>query len=218
MRKPNNPKAEAKTEEPSTREAILRAAGRVFLKKGYEGASMDQVAQESGAGRRTVYNHFPSKKALFDATVALLWEGMQLDNVIPRKGSARSPEQALCEIGNTIADFWVPEDAIAFARMIISEGGRFPELTQGFATFGRGPVRRAVSDYLRSLHESRALKIPDPELAAAQFIGLITTLLVWNRVIDRSSAPSKERRRYVVDEAVRTILCRYSIESDRESS
>lgn len=110
-----------------------------------------------------------------------------------------------------IADFWTPDEAVAFARMVISEGSRFPELTQSFVTFGRVPARRAVIEYLRTLNESKVLKIPDPELAAAQFIGLISSLLLWNRVIDRSNAPSKERRQYVVDEAVDTILCRYRI-------
>lgn len=172
---------------------------------------MDLVAQESGAGRRTVYNHFPSKKSLFEATVALIWEGMQLRSVIPGKESTRKPEEALRDIGNAIAEFWISEDSVAFARMIISEGGRFPELTQGFNTFGRDPARRTVTEYLRTLHKSRVLRISDAELAAAQFIGLITALLVWNRVIDRSGAPSKERIRYVVSEAVQMILSRYRI-------
>ena len=170
---------------------------------------MDLVASESGAGRRTVYNHFSSKKDLFDAMVSLLWENMPLEKIVSSIANAANPEEALNEIGNAIADFWAPDEAVAFARLVISEGGRFPELVESFLTFGRVPARRAVVGYLKSLTESKVLKIPDTELAAAQFIALINSLLLWNRVIDRSVAPSKERRELVVSEAVKMILGRY---------
>jgi len=202
-------RANNEREISTTRLAILRAAGRVFLEKGYGGTSMDLVASESGAGRRTVYNHFSSKKDLFDAMVSLLWENMPLEKIVSSIANAANPEEALNEIGNAIADFWAPDEAVAFARLVISEGGRFPELVESFLTFGRVPARRAVVGYLKSLTESKVLKIPDTELAAAQFIALINSLLLWNRVIDRSVAPSKERRELVVSEAVKMILGRY---------
>ncbi|WP_442949235.1 TetR family transcriptional regulator [Nostoc sp.] len=42
------------SKEPTKRQAILRAAARTFLARGYEGTSMELVAAESGAGRQTV--------------------------------------------------------------------------------------------------------------------------------------------------------------------
>jgi len=209
MVKAGSPKVNNERERSATRLAILRAARRVFLEKGYEGTSMDLVASESGAGRRTVYNHFSSKKELFDAMVSFLWEGMPLEKIVSRSAQATSPEEALTEIGNAIADFWAPDEAVAFARLVISEGGRFPELVDSFLTFGRVPARRAVVSYLKSLTKSKVVKIPDAEFAAAQFIALINSLLLWNRVIDRSVPPSKERREFVVSEAVKTIMVRY---------
>jgi hypothetical protein len=41
-------------------------------------------------------------------------------------GSERPLEHVLIEIGNAIADFWAPQEAVAFARMIIAESIRFP--------------------------------------------------------------------------------------------
>ena len=150
---------------------------------------MDTVAEESGAGRQTVYNQFASKRALFDATLGLLWDRMS--------------------IGSAIAEFWVPEETVAFLRMIISESIHFPELAESFFTFGRGSARRAIVAYLRTLRDSRGLNIPDPDLAAAQFIGLINEPLLSSRVIGAGKSPSKERRKHVVQEAVHTLLARY---------
>ena len=197
--------------ESSTREQILRAAARVFLGRGYEGTSMDLVASESGAGRRTVYNHFESKRALFDATVSLLWEGMPLEKIIERREVDRRPEQILRELGQAIASFWAPADAVAFLHMIVSESKRFPELAESFFKSGRGIPRRALADYLRLLDATGTLKIPDADLAAGQFISLINGLLLWDRVVACGPPPSVELQRHVVDEAVETFLCRFSV-------
>ena len=196
-------------DDTTKRQAILKAAARSFLTRGYRGTSMELVAQESGAGRQTVYNQFASKRALFDETLALLWDRMSIDRIVSRTGSERPAEEALLEIGSTIAEFWVPEETVAFLRMVISESIHFPELAESFFTFGRGSARRAIVEYLSTLRGSNGWNIPDPDLAAAQFIGLINEPLLSSRVIGAGKSPSKERRKHVVQDAVLTFLARY---------
>jgi AcrR family transcriptional regulator len=170
---------------------------------------MELVAKDSDAGRQTVYNQFANKRALFDATVALLWDEMAIDRIVSGTGTERLPEQALLEIGNAIADFWVKEEAVAFLRMIISESIHFPELAESFFTFGQGSARRAVIEYLTLLRDKKVLQVIDPALTAAQFIGLINEPLLSSRIIGVGKSPSKERRKHVVQEAVQTFLARY---------
>src|SRR6201982_3807108 len=55
---------------------ILNAAQRVFLKKGYQGASLDEIAEGAPASKPTIYSHFPGKEALFEAVVARVLEGL----------------------------------------------------------------------------------------------------------------------------------------------
>jgi TetR/AcrR family transcriptional regulator of autoinduction and epiphytic fitness len=45
--------------------AIIEAAIVEFKDNGYNASSMDAVAAHAQASKRTVYNHFPSKEALF---------------------------------------------------------------------------------------------------------------------------------------------------------
>ena len=170
---------------------------------------MELVALESGAGRRTVYNHFKSKKALFDATVALLWDNMPVGRIVGREDVSSRPKEVLREIGNAIADFWAPEEAAAFLRLIIREGGQYPELAESFFTSGRDPARSAVSDYMRRLVENRVLDIPDLDLAVTQFIDLIIGPVLFDRLVAGTKPPSRKRQRYNVEEAVEMILCRY---------
>ena len=204
----SNPPPSA-TDASSTRRLILDAAAKVFLAKGYQGASMELVALESGAGRRTLYNHFKSKKALFDATIALLWDNMPVGRIAGREGVSSRPEEVLREIGGAIADFWAPEEAAAFLRLIIREGGQYPELAESFFTFGRDPARSAVSDYMERLAENKALTIPDLDLAVTQFIDLIIGPVLLDRLVAGKKPPSRKQQRYIVEEAVEMILCRY---------
>src|SRR5690348_16461004 len=179
----------------STRETILRTAEQVFLTHGYEESSMDLIALESGVARRTVYNQFGSKKALFDATMAQMWDRMPLDAIIAATAEVQPPEDVLYTIGRTIASFWSPPEAVAFVRLVIWESSRFPELAESFYDAGQEPARRAVNRYVRKLSRERGYRIDDPDLATAQFIDVILGEVLLSRLVATSASPRSEERR-----------------------
>ncbi|MCV7420569.1 TetR/AcrR family transcriptional regulator [Mycobacterium yunnanensis] len=196
----------------STRETILRTAAQVFLAHGYQEASMDQIALESGMARRTLYNQFGSKKALFDATMAHMWEKMPLDSIIAASASVSPPEEVLHTIGLTIAAFWAPPEAVAFMRLIIWESSRTPELGDSFVDNGREPARHAVREYVRQLSLTPDFEIADPDLASTQFIYAIVGEVLLARLVAPSTTDLDEQRRdYVVREAVALFLARYRV-------
>lgn len=49
-----------------TRSAILQAAHDLFVEQGYHGTSMRQIANQAGIALGGLYNHFPSKEAVFE--------------------------------------------------------------------------------------------------------------------------------------------------------
>ena len=59
----------AASSEPSTREQILDAAERLFSRRGVDGVAMRDLARESGLTASSLYNHFRSKQALYDAVL-----------------------------------------------------------------------------------------------------------------------------------------------------
>jgi AcrR family transcriptional regulator len=196
----------------STRETILITASQVFVAHGYEQSSMDEIALKSGIARRTLYNQFASKKALFDATMARLWARMPLRAIVDVTVESRCPEDVLYEIGRTIADFWSPPEAVAFLRLVIWESPRFPELAESFMTNGREPARDAVKSYVRLLTKDPGYRISDPDLAAAQFIDVIVGEVLLDRLVaSREPALTAERCDYIVSEAVALFLSRYRV-------
>ncbi len=66
--------SERETRTSRKRAAILEAATAAFRDEGYETTSMDRIAELASVSKRTVYNHFGSKEALFQAVVDRLFD------------------------------------------------------------------------------------------------------------------------------------------------
>ena len=62
----------APRDKAATRERILTAAMQVFGERGYQGASMDEIARRAGSSKGGVYFHFPNKQAIFEALITTL--------------------------------------------------------------------------------------------------------------------------------------------------
>ncbi len=170
---------------------------------------MDLVAREASVARRTVYNQFESKEALFIASVERVWSEFPVVEITADESVLSDPAAGLKRIGDAVVDFWEPPIAVAFLRMVIIEGTRFPDLPTTFFEAGKAPAMRALVEYLRTLSANRVLHVEDAELAASQFLGLLNEPLLWLRVIGIGDAPSKERREKVVAEGVSMFLSRY---------
>lgn len=191
------------------RQKVLDAAVEVFLDRGFEQSSMEQVALAAGVARRTVFNLFDSKEALFRAAVEQAWAAMPIADIGTQDTSFADPEIGLTRMGLAISDFWAPQAAVAMVRLIISEHRRFPQLAQDYLSLGKLPALGALIEYLGELDRHGGLSVPDPDLAARQFVGLINEPLLWFRVLGQPGAPAEDRRAHVVDEAVKTFLARY---------
>jgi len=49
----------------ATRQAISNAATRLFIERGFDHVTVDEIAATAGVGRMTVFNHFPRKEDMF---------------------------------------------------------------------------------------------------------------------------------------------------------
>src|ERR1700681_504687 len=102
---------------------ILDAAQRVFLKKGYQGASLDEIAEVAPASKPTIYAHFPGKEALFEAVVARVIEGLTDFQGFAPKG--RSVQDKLASLGTEVVQRFIDE-TIGITRATIAAADRFP--------------------------------------------------------------------------------------------
>jgi AcrR family transcriptional regulator len=124
---------------------ILDAAQRVFLKRGYQSASLDEIAEAAPASKPTIYAHFPGKQALFEAVVARLVEGLMNFEGYEPKG--RTVQDKLTSLGIEVVERFI-EETIGVFRVCIGEAGRFPALSRQLEEHGRDRTVAAVSDVL----------------------------------------------------------------------
>ncbi|GAK34485.1 transcriptional regulator [Iodidimonas nitroreducens] len=122
-------------------QAILDAAGDLFLEMGFDRAAMDQIAQRAGVSKQTVYSHFTNKEGLFRAVIKHRVTEFFPDD--PVAGAApRSLEDRLREIGRRYVTLVVSEDAVALFRLLAVNCESHPKLVEMF--FEEGPGRLAA--------------------------------------------------------------------------
>src|SRR3954452_22969374 len=94
------------------RAAILDSALQVFSRRGYNGASIDEIAQTAGISKALIYEHFPSKK---DLHVSLLERHTQ-EIFIALARTADTQEPGEVRLRNGVSAFfdWVETHPLAF--------------------------------------------------------------------------------------------------------
>ena len=171
-----SPRSEAK------RDAILSAATETFLARGYEAATMDEIAVAANVSKRTVYNRYPSKRELFGAVTAHLYKDLLLAETL-LSNKSETPEIALPKLAQLILTHLRKPQVLGLLRLIAAEHERLPEIAAEFFKSGKGPAVGLVQNYLAAQNTLGRLKIADPLLAAQQFLGMIKESVFWPKMI-----------------------------------
>ncbi len=188
------------------RALIVTAATALFLESGYDRTSLAQIAERSGVSRATLFKQFPSKAALFDAIVTSSWSNADEEEPPP----AGDVVGGLSTIGRRYAELLGRPQMTDLFRIVIAELPRFPELADAQFSHGKMPYFESVRSYLLAEHEAGTVRIEDVDLAATQFLGMISNYVFWPTLLVPGWELSAGRVAQVVDEAVRTFAARYA--------
>jgi TetR/AcrR family transcriptional regulator, mexJK operon transcriptional repressor len=157
--------------ENPKRNAILLAAGKLFIEQGYEPVSMDAIAAEADVSKRTVYSYFESKSALFSSV--LLAHCNRMGGVaLPDDFAGCDPRKVLTEFGRVFLTTITSQRAVAMQRVIFREVERLPELGKIFFEIGPGRQTGRLIEYLKHAESEGRLKVGDPVKAAAHFMAI----------------------------------------------
>jgi TetR/AcrR family transcriptional regulator, mexJK operon transcriptional repressor len=170
------PPALGRPKDLGKRAAILAAAKRLFVSRGFESTSMDAVAAEAGVSKLTVYNHFTDKESLFFAAVEAACEA-QLPHAVfePAPASARRADirSRLLAIATGFRALITSPEAIAVHRMMAAEARSSGQLGQLFYEAGPKRTLRDFELFLRDAMAHRELHIADPARAADHFFCMV---------------------------------------------
>lgn len=183
-----------------TRDLLLDAGAKVFARRGFHGASVEEIAEEAGFSTGALYSNFSGKEDLF---LALLDEEIAED--VRKYGDIFERARDLDEQARGGADEWMRElqrDPEHFALFIEfwAYAARDPELRRRFATrfgafreaFGRmvetgaadlgvelePGVAQQLGTVVNALGNGMALeKIADPDAVPDELLGSVLSFL-----------------------------------------
>jgi TetR/AcrR family transcriptional regulator, mexJK operon transcriptional repressor len=158
--------AEARRRE----ERLLETAGAMFMRHGFDGTSIDGVAEAAGVSKRTLYARYRDKNALFRAVLRQLIERWLVPIQDFRTGTS-DLEPMLREIARHLLASALQPMPVAIYRIIIAESQRRPEFGQLAQAGGRQAAVRAVAAALDRFRSE--IRPHDLELAAEQFISVV---------------------------------------------
>ena len=154
------------------REAMIRAAYALFMERGYESVSVDDIIRVAGGSKATLYKFFGSKEGVLRAVVAELADTMlrEFSAEFPAASSAR---ESLTHVGTVLAELALSESAINQHRHAVAHARAFPDIARMW--FESGP-KRSVEGIAALLGRETAagrLRVDDPVRAAWLFAGMI---------------------------------------------
>lgn len=187
--------------------AIIEAATDEFLASGFDGTSMDRIADVADVSKRTVYNHFPSKDDLFQAIVdELLKETDALDF---HEYAADAPlGEQLQQIGSTFAEKITSRHVMKLSRVVVSRFIQAPEWA-GTTLTAHAKLRANLLSWMKSCKKDGRLDIPNLDFAASQFCGLIKELVFWPELMAGQRPATAKDRNAAVKSAVAMFLAHY---------
>lgn len=187
---------------------VLEGAREIFLKDGFDGASVDDIARAAGVSKATLYSYFPDKRLLF-MEVARSECQLQADTATARVDPTLPIRDVLVFAGREMIAIMTQTFNQRMYRMCVAESERFPEVGQQFYDCGPGLVRDRIAYFLRKYAEKGVVEIDDFDLAAEQFALLCKVDLMDRCLFKLEYSYTDAEVARVVESAADMFLARY---------
>ena len=162
------------------RREIVAGAWEVFRAKGFEGASMSDVAERLGGSKATLYRYYRSKEELFAAALEEAL-GEQNEEAYQRITRAADLRERLLEFADTYLKFRLMPELIDLHRLMIASAER-SDLSAVLRAQFIDPNWRRFADVLEREMAAGRLRRADPYLASIHFRGLVEADVLERRL------------------------------------
>lgn len=207
-------RADEDTRSARKRRVITEAATEAFLRNGYLGTSVDEIAAAAGVSKQTVYKHFADKEGLFTEIVlgTIDQVGEPFFSEIGSLEEPRSPkdlETDLRELARRLVAIVREPRLLQLRRLVIAEASRFPELGRAYYERGPGRTVHTLASWFQRLAERGHLQLDEAVLAAEHFNWLVLAIPLNRAMLTGVEEVPPADLEHYSDEAVRVFLAAY---------
>lgn len=200
----------ARPQATRKRAGILKAARDLFLTDGYERTSVDAVSARAGVSKRTVYDYFGDKEAVFRAVVQIEAEALTASiqaAVDEELGGEAELSAALLAFARRIATQTLSSSHYAVLRRLLStEASRFPDLLARSSV--EGPELLLAERF--AAYATTGQLVTDKPYRAAQHFSALTFLLALDAVTPHAwEPPDAERVDEILVDGVHAFIRAY---------
>lgn len=162
--------------------ALLESATELFLSRGYDAVSLDDIVNHAGGSKASIYKFFGNKDGLFKAICD--YRRIQFFKDISRTCDQNSMDLRTNLI-TTLLNFYEhiqkPENA-SFMKLIMEQGQRNPDIARHIHENGPLKIQQVVADSLKQAHENGLLFCENPIYSAQLYFGILRNL-EWRIII-----------------------------------
>jgi len=191
---------------------VLDGAREVFMRDGYEGASVDMIAKAAGVSKATLYSYFPDKSILF-VEVARNECSKQAEQSLGIEACGATVAEGLTCIAQAFTTFLYSPFAQRVFRICVAEADRFPQLGREFYKSGPMLLHHTLVEFLGVCAERGEVDIDDFDLAADQFVELCKVELFAKMVFNIIDTPDPADLNKIISGAVDMFMARYATRS-----
>lgn len=148
--------------------SLLETAMRLFLERGLEAVSVEEIARQAGVAKRFIYARYGDKSDLFVAAVEHSFRS-RLDTLHAVEPSRRGVGRGLHELGQTLIKLALHPDAIALHRLFLTAAPQFPGVAKRFVERNRDRVVGDVERILKFYADRGEIELQQPQLMIEQF-------------------------------------------------
>ncbi len=194
------------------RRDILLAGKKVFFQSGYPLASVDRIAEAAGTTKRTVYDHFGSKEALFAEVIT--FAGDQFVGLLPSADDLpQAPAEGLRSFAARLATLVGAPDSLRFQRLIIAEAERHPAMGRALYETAVLGAERVLARYLDACVERGALRAHDTAATARIVLDVATSGPRLRGLLAMTDAEADAIGERAMDETITSLTSRLAPEA-----
>ena len=195
--------------QEDTKRRILDKALELFSTQGYDSVSVGEIAKAVGIKAPSLYNHFPSKQAIFDAIVEATAAQYERDtdriDIHVQDAERDIPvfteitAEGLFEKVHQIFEYSLRNESISrFRRMMTIEQFRSPELAALYSQRYVDRVLHYHAGLFRDLIAAGKVRAEDPDTLALLYVAPVLTLIgICDRQPEREAECREKLRRHV---------------------